>query len=109
MGRSFPGQRYRAAVVHDGSCGRLAMVKVAWLHVAPGKGLVIQERDHVMLGMQGVEEDRRFCVVDEAGRMLNGKRVAPAGTLSAQYEPATDRLALRMGDGAQVSGTVTVG
>ena len=85
------------------------MVKVAWLHVAPVKGLVIQERDHVMLGMNGVEEDRRFCLVDETGRMLNGKRFAPVATVSAQFEPATDRLELRMGDDARVSGRVTVG
>jgi uncharacterized protein YcbX len=85
------------------------MVKVAWLHVAPVKGLVIQERDHVMLGMNGVEEDRRFCLVDETGRMLNGKRFAPVATMSAHYEPETERLELRMGHDARVSGTVTVG
>jgi uncharacterized protein YcbX len=84
-------------------------VKVAWLHVAPVKGLVIQERDDIMLGLNGVEEDRRFCLVDETGRMLNGKRFAPVATISAHYEPASDRLELRVGDDAQVAGTVTVG
>jgi uncharacterized protein YcbX len=84
-------------------------VKVAWLHVAPVKGLVIEERDHVMLGVNGVEDDRRFCVVDETGRLLNGKRFAPVATLSAHFEPATDRLELRLDHDAQVSGTVNVG
>jgi MOSC domain-containing protein len=84
-------------------------VKVAWLHVAPVKGLVIEERDHVTLGVNGVEDDRRFCLVDETGRMLNGKRFAPVATFTAHFEPATDRLELRMGDDARVSGTVTVG
>ena len=84
-------------------------VKVAWLHVAPVKGLVIQERDHVMLGLNGVDEDRRFCLVDETGRLLNGKRFAPVATMSALFEPATDRLELRLDHDARVSGTVTVG
>jgi uncharacterized protein YcbX len=83
-------------------------VKVAWLHVAPVKGLVIEQRDHVVLGEKGVEEDRRFCLVDETGRMLNGKRFAPLGTLSAHFDPATDRLELRIA-GDAVAATVSVG
>ena len=61
------------------------------------------------LGTSGVEEDRRFCLVDETGRMLNGKRFAPLATVSARYEPETDHLEPRMGHDARVSGTVTVG
>jgi len=84
-------------------------VKVAWLHVAPVKGLLIEQRDHIVLGLRGVEEDRRFCLVDETGRMLNGKRFAPVGTVSAHVDPATDRLELRFADDGAVSGTVTLG
>jgi MOSC domain-containing protein len=84
-------------------------VKVAWLHVAPVKGLVIEERDHIDLGPNGVADDRRFCIVDETGRMLNGKRFAPVGTVRARFDPATDRLELRIGDDAPVSGIVSVG
>jgi uncharacterized protein YcbX len=83
-------------------------VKVAWLHVAPVKGLVIEARDHIQLGPNGVEDDRRFCVVDETGRMLNGKRLAALGTISAHFEPGTDRLELTMADGTWVAGAVEV-
>ena len=62
-----------------------------------------------MLGKSGVEEDRRFCLVDETGRMLNGKRFAPVGTVSARFEPATDRLELRFAAAEPVSGIVSVG
>lgn len=81
-------------------------MKVAWLHVAPVKGLAIDERDHVMLTKNGVDDDRRFCLVDESGHMLNGKRLAAVGTTRARFDSATGRLELRMADGARVEGVV---
>lgn len=84
-------------------------VKVAWLHVAPVKGLVIEQREHVVLGKNGVEDDRRFCLVDETGRVQNGKRLAPVGAIRAHFEPKTDCLELRMEGALPVSGVVTVG
>jgi uncharacterized protein YcbX len=84
-------------------------VKVAWLHVAPVKGLLIEQRDHIVLGQHGVEEDRRFCLIDETDRMLNGKRFAPVATVSAHFDPATDRLELGFAGDGYVSGRVRVG
>jgi MOSC domain-containing protein len=83
-------------------------VKVAWLFVAPVKGLAIESRDHIELGPRGVEEDRRFCFVNAEGRMLNGKRFAPITTVGAHFDPRTDRLELRLADDV-VSGVVRVG
>jgi uncharacterized protein YcbX len=83
-------------------------MKVAWLHVAPVKGLVIEERDHIELGSSGVEDDRRFCVVDETGRIFNGKRLAEIGTITAHFEPSSGWLELGMPDGARVAGVVDV-
>lgn len=85
------------------------MVKVAWLHVAPVKGLAIEARDHLELGPNGVEDDRRFCLIGEDGRLINGKRLAALTTIGAHFDPATDRLELRMPGGARVAGTVIVG
>lgn len=84
-------------------------MKVAWLYVAPVKGLAIEARDHVKLGPAGVEDDRRFCVVGEDGRVLNGKRLAAVTTIGAHFDPATDRLELRMAGDAHVAGAVRVG
>src|SRR5688500_20193102 len=81
-------------------------MKVAWLYVAPVKGLAIESRDHVELGSRGVEDDRLFCLVGEDGNMLNGKRLAPVTTIGAHFDPAADRLELRMPSGTRVSGTV---
>jgi uncharacterized protein YcbX len=84
-------------------------VKVAWLHVAPVKGLRIEERESVELGLNGVEDDRRFCVVDETGRLLNGKRLASLTTVAARFDMETGHLHLRMPNGSSVGGTVAVG
>jgi uncharacterized protein YcbX len=83
-------------------------MKVAWLHVAPVKGLRIEERDHIELGPNGVADDRLFCVVDEMGRLLNGKRLAPLSTIVARYDAQSGDLELRMPNGASVNATVAV-
>ena len=83
-------------------------VKVAWLYVAPVKGLAIEARDHIELGLRGVEDDRRFCFVNAQGRMLNGKRFAPITTIGAHFDPERDRLELRMAEHV-VSGVVSCG
>lgn len=88
---------------------KTGVVKVAWLYVAPVKGLAIEARDHVELGLSGVEDDRRFCLVGEDGHMLNGKRLAPVTTIGAHFDPAQGRLELRMPGGTSVSGTVRTG
>ena len=59
--------------------------RVAWIHVAPIKSLRIQTRDWVMVGPAGVEEDRRFCIVDEEGHRLNAKRVAAFVSVRPEY------------------------
>lgn len=92
-----------------GSVWKTWAVKVAWLYVSPVKGLAIEERDHVELGRSGVEDDRRFCLVGEDGHMLNGKRLGSVTTIGAHFDPATDRLELRMAGDARVGGTVSVG
>ena len=84
-------------------------MNVAWLHVAPVKGLRIEERESVELGLHGVDDDRRFCVVDETGRLLNGKRLAPLTTIAARFDMQTSHLHLRMPNGSSVGGTVAVG
>jgi len=83
-------------------------VRVAWLHVAPVKGLRIEERERVELGLHGVEDDRRFCVVDETGRLLNGKRLASLTTIAARFDLETGHLHLRFSNGSSVGGTIAV-
>ncbi|MDP9282827.1 MAG: MOSC domain-containing protein [Chloroflexota bacterium] len=83
-------------------------MKVAWLHVAPVKGLRIEERQRIELGPSGVEDDRLFCLVEETGRLLNGKRLAQLSTIVPRYDTKTGHLELRMPNGSAVKGTVAV-
>lgn len=82
---------------------------VAWIHVAPIKSLAVQELDEVELGRLGVAEDRRFCIVDDAGRMLNAKRVPAFVAIWPHFNAALDHLALELQDGARMEGPVDLG
>jgi len=82
---------------------------VAWIHVAPIKALAIQELDQIELGLLGVENDRRFCIVDPDGRMLNAKRVQRFVAVKPRFDDRLRHLVLEMPDGTRVKGTTALG
>ena len=65
---------------------------VAWITVAPVKGLALVHRDEVELELFGVRENRRFYLVDDNGRMINGKVVGPLVQVVPDYEEETGGL-----------------
>ncbi len=73
------------------------------------EALAIQELEQVPLGRQGVENDRRFCIVDPDGRMLNAKRVQRFVAVRPHFDDAMRGLALDMPDGTRVNGAVDLG
>lgn len=82
---------------------------VSWIHVAPVKALAIQELQQVELGKLGVENDRRFCIVDPDGKMLNAKRVPRFVAVRPQFDNEMRTLTLTMPDGSQVDGPLRLG
>ena len=82
---------------------------VAWIHVAPIKALAIEERQSVDLGTAGVEGDRRFCIVEPDGKMINGKRIPILVAIRPEFDGARRHLTLRMPDGKRVEGDVALG
>jgi uncharacterized protein YcbX len=86
-----------------------ATARVAWIHIAPIKALAIQELQSVELDRHGVENDRRFCIVDLDGRMLNAKRVQRFVAVRPQFDDAMRHLLLTMPDGSNVRGAVDLG
>jgi hypothetical protein len=82
---------------------------VAWIHFAPIKALAIQDLQVVQLGTGGVENDRRFCMVDPDGKMLNAKRVQRFVAVRPHFDDAMRRLVLEMPDGSKVEGAVDLG
>jgi uncharacterized protein YcbX len=83
--------------------------RIAWIHVAPIKALAIQELEQVEIGRLGVEGDRRFCVIDPDGKMLNAKRVQKLVTIRPHFDEAMRQLELAMPDGSTVQGAVDLG
>src|SRR5207247_11479818 len=78
--------------------------RVAWIHVAPIKALAIQALDSVELGPRGVENDRRFCIVEQDGRMLNAKRVQRFVAIRPRFDADFRHLVLELPDGSAVEG-----
>jgi len=76
---------------------------VSALRTTPVKGLRICAREEVMLEIGGVGDDRRFYLIDERGRMVNGKRIGILSAVRAEFDRGTGRLALIFPDGSAVS------
>jgi len=84
-------------------------IHVRGLLIAPIKGLRVTARDELLLEPGGVRENRRFYLVDDSGRMVNGKQIGELSALRAEYHDAERSLTLTLPDGEHISGPVQVG
>jgi uncharacterized protein len=82
---------------------------VSGLATTPVKGLRICAREEVVLERAGVVDNRRFYLVDERGRMVNGKRIGVLSAVLADYDPETAELSMSFPDGSEASDTVQLG
>jgi uncharacterized protein YcbX len=82
---------------------------VTALATTPVKGLRICARDELVLEKAGVPENRRFYLVDERGRMVNGKRIGTLSAVRAEYDLESAELILSFPDGSQTAGVVELG
>lgn len=83
--------------------------RVAWIHLAPVKGLALVAREEVALELFGVRDNRRFSLVDARGRMVNGKRLGRLVQVAPEWDEASGVLSLRFPDGRVASGPVVLG
>jgi uncharacterized protein YcbX len=81
---------------------------VSWLTIAPVKGLALVDAQEVELRREGVAENRRFYLVDEAGERFGLMRHGKLALVRAEYEPEAERLVFAFPDGASVEGEVEV-
>ena len=98
----FPGEDHARQRRLERVSGR-----VAWISIAPVKGLALIAREAVELTVGGVVEDRRFFLVDERATMLNGKRLGPLATVRPTV--ADEALTLDFPDGSRVTGAIATG
>jgi len=77
----------------------MASVTVTALAIAPVKAMRLRAVDAIEVGELGAAGDRRFYVVDDRGRMVNGKQFAALQTIVPDYDPGTGELTLTFPDG----------
>jgi len=83
------------------------MPTVARLSVTPVKSMALSHPDRVTIGPAGLEENRRFFLVDEFDGLFNGSDSGRLMQVRPYYDAAAERLALHFPDGAVVEGDAT--
>src|SRR5262249_5901659 len=81
---------------------------VSHLRASPVKGLNQTERTSLTLVPDGIEEDRRFVIVD-AGKALYGANLPELAGTTADWDAASATLSIHFGDGETATGTVETG
>jgi uncharacterized protein YcbX len=82
---------------------------IAWISRTPVKALALEHLQEAQLGEGGVEGDRRFYLVGEAGRLISNKDFPAFQLVHAVYENAQETLTFTLTDGREVTGTVERG
>jgi uncharacterized protein len=84
---------------------------VSWLSVAPVKGLALTQRDELTLEAFGALENRRFHLLDERGRFVNGltRLERSLFPVTPYWDPEADTLALTFPDGSVADGRIELG
>ncbi len=82
---------------------------VVRISIAPVKSLGLVHPDEVVLEPGGVAGNRRFWLVDDDGRLFNGKRCGSLVRIRPEWDERTRRLALTFPDGERVEDVVELG
>src|SRR5947209_5245049 len=83
--------------------------RVTALSITPIKGTRLQQVQSIHLGRRGVRENRRFFLIDDRDRMVNGKPLGELQRLVAGYTDRERRLEIAFPDGQVISGPVELG
>ena len=75
------------------------MLRVRAIHVSAVKSLHLTAVEEAAIGADGVEHDRRFMLVDSAGRVATQRYVPVLAQVSSSYDAETDVLELRLPGG----------
>jgi uncharacterized protein YcbX len=84
-------------------------VRVAGLAIAPVKGLALVAVDEVEIGPHGVDEDRRFFMLDPRGDVVTLRRHPQLAPVRPAWRAAERVLTLALPDGEAVEAEVVLG
>jgi len=85
------------------------MLTVNQIHVAPVKSLGLVRPDHVHVGANGIEEDRRFFLIDAHGMLLTQRHIGRLVQVKADYRIEPEWLSLGFPNGDVIEGSVELG
>ncbi|HEY0443612.1 MAG TPA: MOSC domain-containing protein [Candidatus Limnocylindrales bacterium] len=85
------------------------MPRVARFNVPHVKGLALEHPDAIDVTANGVVEDRRFYLIDDTGRLIDGLVAGTIVQVAARTDPDGSTLRLTLPDGSVVDGDVRVG
>jgi uncharacterized protein len=77
----------------------MSPITVTALAIAPVKAMRLRPVERIEIEELGAVGDRAFYVIDEQGRMVNGKQYAALMTIVPEYDPGTRELTLTFPDG----------
>jgi uncharacterized protein YcbX len=83
--------------------------RVAWIAIAPVKSMALVFLERAELGLDGIAGDRGFALIDENGRLVNGKRAGSLATVRVDHDQSTGHLTMRLPDGTVAAGEPLVG
>jgi uncharacterized protein len=78
------------------------MLRVRAIHVSAVKSLHLTPVAEATIGPDGVEHDRRFMLVDSAGRVATQRQLPVLAQVSSSYDAEADVLELRLPGGLVV-------
>lgn len=82
------------------------MPRVARLNIAPVRSLGLESREEVLLGPDGVAEDRRFYVIDDGDRLVDQLTAGEMVQVASWTDPDATILRLTFPDGNVVEDEV---
>ena len=85
------------------------MPRVARLSIAPVRSLGLEHPAEIQLGETGVVEDRRFYLIDDAGRLVDQLTAGALVRVDAHTDPEATTLRLTFPDGTVIDGPIELG
>lgn len=85
------------------------MLSIDRIHVAPVKSLGLTHPDQVHVGPMGIEEDRRFFLINGQGTLLTQRHIGRLVQVKAEYRIEPEWLSLGFPHGTVTEGAVELG